>query len=83
MRSSDEDAEDLTVATEAVADLTRVEAQGKVFHISLLRAPAQPANDNSQVIGAVVTSGGSVVPAGVLQAIGARLAASGEDFTSV
>lgn len=83
LREADEDAEDQTVATDAVVDLTRVEAQGKVFQVNLLRAPAQPANENSQVIGAVVTSGGSVVPAGVLQAIGARLAANGEDFTSV
>jgi hypothetical protein len=72
-----------TVATEAVVELTRIEAHGKVFQVSLLRAPAGPANDNSQVIGAVVTSGGSVVPAGVLQAIGARLAASGADYSSI
>jgi hypothetical protein len=77
----DDDAEEQTVATDAITDLTRLEAPGKVFQLSLLREPARPANDNVRVIGAVIISGGGVAPAGVLQAIGARLAASREDYS--
>jgi hypothetical protein len=76
--AADDRADELTVASDAVVDLTRLEVAGKVFQLSLLRAPAQPANDNSQVIGAVVMSGGRAAPAAVLQAIGARLAESHE-----
>jgi hypothetical protein len=77
----DDDAEEQTVATDAITDLTRLEAHGKVFQLSLLREPARPANDNVRVIGAVIISGGGVAPAGVLQAIGARLAASRADYS--
>jgi hypothetical protein len=78
LSAADDRADELTVASDAVVDLTRLEVGGKVFQLSLLRAPPQVANDNSQVIGAVVMSGGRVAPAAVLQAIGARLAESHE-----
>ncbi|MEY4576476.1 MAG: hypothetical protein RL701_1179, partial [Pseudomonadota bacterium] len=80
----DDDAGNETIVTEALADVMRLEAHGKVFQMSLLRAPTQPAaNDNSQIIGAVVLSGGTSAPAGVLKAMGERLAASRAEYASL